>query len=170
MWCKVGQVIGGMESMNTTVVGAAAEGVFVSRYEHTLDSKKRLTIPSDWRELAGEPKRLFVLPGVNDKCLCVYPAREMTRRMERLRNLSIADEKGRQLARTLASRSDLVPWDSQGRIRVKDELLDFAGISSHAMLVGTFDGFEIWDPDTWRELEGSVDQSGLGEAARYVGF
>lgn len=159
-----------MEKDDRMAAVGGGEGVFVSRYTHSLDTKKRLTIPSDWRELAGVPKRLFVLPGVNDQCLCVYPAREMTRRMERLRNLSIADEKGRQLARTLASRSDLVPWDSQGRIRVKDELLDFAEISTQAMLVGTFDGFEIWNPERWQKQEDAVDQAGLGEAARYVGF
>ena len=134
-----------------------------------MDTKKRLTIPSDWRELVGVPNRLFVLPGVNDKCLCVYPAREMTRRMERLRNLSIADRKGRQLARTLASRSDLVPWDSQGRIRVKDELLDFAELKKDVVLVGTFDGFELWNPDTWKSIA-NMDQDSLGEAAQYVGF
>ena len=159
-----------MESSDINGMSSEANGVFVSSYLHSLDTKKRLTIPSDWRELAGVPKRLFVLPGVNVKCLCVYPAREMTRRMESLRNLSIADEKGRQLARTLASRSDLVPWDSQGRIRIKDDLLAFAGITSQAMLVGTFDGFEVWDPERWQQLAQAMDQDGLGEAARYVGF
>jgi MraZ protein len=148
----------------------SGQGVFVNTYTHSLDSKKRLTIPSDWRELVGVPRRLFVLPGVNVKCLCVYPAREMTRRLEKLRNLSIADEKGRQLARTLASRSDLVPWDSQGRIRIKDDLLDFAELANQVILVGTFDGFELWSPDKWKQQIGSTDQTGLGEAARYVGF
>src|SRR5690349_5980538 len=108
----------------------AGRGVFVNTYTHALDAKKRLTIPSDWRELAGVPTRLFVLPGVNDQCLCVYPAREMVRRMERIRSLSVADELGQQFARTLASRSDFVPWDSQGRIRIKDELLDYAGLTN----------------------------------------
>jgi len=148
----------------------AGQGVFVNTYTHSLDSKKRVTIPSDWRELAGVPRRLFVLPGVNDKCLCVYPAREMTRRLEKLRNLSIADEKGRQLARTLASRSDLVPWDTQGRIRIKDELLDFADLKNQVVMVGTFDGFELWNPDRWKEQSTSMDQPKLGDAARYVGF
>lgn len=147
-----------------------ADGVFVNTYAHSLDGKKRLTIPSDWRELAGAPGRLFVLPGVNDKCLCVYPAREMTRRMERIRNLSIADAKGRHLARALASRSDLVPWDSQGRIRIKDPLLDYADLQREVVLVGTFDGFELWNPDRWAEQEGGFDANGLGEAAQYVGF
>lgn len=159
-----------MEANDIGMQVGAGEGVFVNTYVHSLDTKRRLTIPSDWRELAGVPKRLFVLPGVNDKCLCVYPAREMTRRLERLRNLSIADAKGRQLARTLASRSDLTPWDSQGRIRIKDDLLDFAAIANQAVLVGTFDGFEIWNPDLWKETEDSVNPQDLGEAARYVGF
>ena len=160
-----------MENRNISAANEmAGQGVFVNTYTHSLDSKKRLTIPSDWRELVGVPRGLFVLPGVNDKCLCVYPAREMTRRLEKLRNLSIADEKGRQFARTLASRADLVPWDSQGRIRVKDELLGYADLVNQVVLVGTFDGFELWSPDRWKEQTGSLDQPDLGEAARYVGF
>lgn len=148
----------------------AAQGVFVNTYTHSLDPKKRLTIPSDWRELVGTPKKLFVLPGVNTKCLCAYPAREMTRRLEKLRNLSIADDRARQLARVLASRSDLVPWDSQGRVRIKDELLEYAELINVVVLVGTFDGFELWSPDRWKEQISSVDQSALGDAARYAGF
>jgi MraZ protein len=159
-----------VEERDIARTGEAGQGVFVNTYTHSLDSKKRLTIPSDWRELAGVERRLFVLPGVNDKCLCVYPAREMTRRLEKLRNLSIADEKGRHLARTLASRSDLVPWDSQGRIRIKDDLLNFAGLVNQVVLVGTFDGFELWTPDLWKEQQQSAERSGLGDAARYVGF
>ena len=160
-----------MEDKDTGGGGdAAVHGVFVNTYTHGLDPKKRLTIPSDWRELAGVPKRLFVLPGVNDQCLCVYPAREMVRRLERIRSLSMADERGRQFTRTLASRSDLVPWDSQGRIRVKDELLNYAGLKTDVVLVGTFDGFELWSPEKWKQQQASVTQSSLGEAARYVGF
>lgn len=148
----------------------AGQGVFVNTYTHSLDSKKRLTLPADWREVVGVPRRLFVLPGVSVRCLCAYPAREMTRRLEKLRNLSIADDKGRQLARALASRSDLVPWDSQGRIRIKDDLLDYAELVNQVVLVGTFDGIELWSPDRWKEQMGSMDQPQLGDAARYVGF
>ncbi len=146
------------------------EGVFVNTYTHTLDSKKRLTIPSEWRELVGVPGRLLVLPGIKVRCLCLYPAHEITRRLEKLRSLSIADAKGRQLARTLAARSDFVPWDSQGRIRIKDELLEYAGLENVVVLVGAFDRFELWNPDRWKEESGAVDDPALEEAALYVGF
>ena len=64
-------------------------GAFVNRYEHALDTKSRLTIPSDWRELVGVPHRVLVMPGIEDPCLTVYPARELAQRMQSIRKLSI---------------------------------------------------------------------------------
>jgi MraZ protein len=151
-------------------VDGGAGGVFVGRFTHSLDPKRRITIPSDWRELVGVPRRLLVLPGVNDKCLCVYPVHEVMRRRESLGRLSIADEKGRQFARSLASRSDQVSIDPQGRIRIKDDLLEFAGLTNVVVMSGTFDGFELWNPDRWNEQIGLTGQSSMGEAAKYVGF
>lgn len=170
MWFKVGH--GGVQVAkdDTSRLDELGIGGFVGEFTHSLDSKKRMTIPSDWREMAGVPQRLFVLPAINNKCLCVYPARDMARRLERLRNLSMADTEGRQLARTLASRSDLVSWDSQGRIRIKDHLLDRAQINNQVVLVGAFETFELWNPDLYREAMSSVDESSLGDVARRAGF
>jgi len=160
-----------VEDRDITMAGelAGQDLPFVSTYTHALDSKKRLTIPSDWREIAGVPRRLLVLPGVDVKCLCVYPAREMTRRLEKLRELSIADERGRQFARTLASRSDLVAWDSQGRIRIKDELLDYAGLINQVELTGALDHFELWSPENLK-LTNPMEPKALADAIRSVGF
>ncbi len=146
------------------------QGVFVGHFTHSLDPKKRLTIPSLWRELAGSQRRLFVLPVFDVKCLRIYPAFEMTLFRERLRELSKSGPKGRQFARTLGSRSDWVAWDSQGRIRIKDELLGYAGLANQVELVGTFDGFELWSPNAWKAESESVDEPLIEEAAREVGF
>lgn len=145
------------------------QGMFVSTFRHSLDPKRRLTIPSEWRAQVGEPRGLYVLPDVHHRCLCVLPAKAILPRLERMKQHSIADMKARQFARTLASQSDLVTWDTQGRIRVKDDLLDFAGLKDDVALVGAFDSFELWNPDRLKE-QGGMDPSGLQEAARYVGF
>lgn len=160
----------GNEGQDVVVSGLAGQGVFVNRYTHTLDAKKRLTIPSDWREVVGMPQCVIVLPGVSAPCLSVYPAREMARRLEKLRNVSIADPRARQHARMLASRSNLLPWDSQGRIRVGDDLLREAGLENEVVLVGAFECFELWSPQRWNAQTQSEMQSSLGEAAEYVGF
>jgi len=96
----------------------------------------------------------------------------MTRIMDKMRKHSIADAKARQFARILGSQSDLVSWDAQGRIRIKDDLLSFAGILDQVVMVGTFDSFEIWNPENLKLTGGigQVNQDDLRDAARYVGF
>jgi len=143
--------------------------VFVGRFVHSLDKKKRLTIPSEWRAQVGEPKGLYVLPDVHHRCLCVFPAAEMVRRLERMREYSIADERARRFARVLASQSDITSWDSQGRIRIKDELLEFARLADQVVMIGAFDRFEVWD-STCLDEAGGLERGDLLEAAKYVGL
>jgi len=147
----------------------AGLGMFVGEYVHNLDPKKRLTIPSVWRSQVGKPKSVYVLPDFHHPCLNVFPAAEMAHRLEKLRRHSMADRQARQFARVLGESSDLLSWDSQGRIRIKDKLLDFAGLQERVVLVGALDRFELWNPD-YREEAGALDQERLEEAARYVGF
>ena len=149
-------------------VEGLSSGVFVGSFLHSLDPKRRLTIPSEWRDIAG-PGTLYVLPGIDQACLCVFPGQELVQRLHRIRNHSIADPKARQFARVLGSQSQLLPWDSQGRIRIKDELLASARLVNQVVLVGAFERFELWDPELWKAT-GSMDRANLSDAARYVGI
>ena len=88
--------------LDKEVVG---QGVFVNIFIHSLDPKRRLTIPSAWRAQVGEPKSLYVLQHIHDCCLCVIPAAVMIERINRMKQHSIADRKARQFARVLASRT-----------------------------------------------------------------
>lgn len=146
-----------------------AQGVFVGNFTHLLDPKKRLTIPSEWREHVGNPQSLYVLPGVVRRdFLLVFPAREMIQRLQRVRSHSIADPQASQFTRILGSQSQLAPWDTAGRIRVKDELLSSATLTEAVVLVGAIDHFELWNPELWQQVNAAG--ADLGEAARYVGF
>ena len=147
---------------------------FLGNFVHALDGKKRLTIPAEWRELTGTPAQLVVLPSVtesdSDRCLWVYPLREWNRRLEKLRAVSSADENIRRALRVLASRSEMLTWDGVGRLRVRDELLNHAGLTSQVMLVGAFERFELWEPELWKQQVGSVDSTSLKKAVQFVGL
>ena len=149
---------------------AVPGGLFVNIYEHSLDAKRRLTIPVIWRKLVGDPEELLVMPDVNERCLNAHPSREMSHRLDMLRKKSLADEQSRRMARRLGHQSDLVGLDKQGRIRIKDSLLAFVGIEEKVVLVGTFDGFEIWNPDDWQRSQDDPDGPSLKDAMKYVGF
>jgi len=162
-----------MEQKNITMgLGGLAGGppLFVDTYIHGLDAKKRLTIPSEWRALVGEPERLFVLPSTVERCLSVYPAREIVRRLQKMQDFSETDESAQNNMRELSANANWVPWDAQGRIRIKDNLLEYAQLSSEVVLVGVFARFELWSPDLWKQKQPVIDQQKLGTAARSVGL
>ena len=169
-WDKVHRKKGQMEQRVTTELDELLNaGAFVGCYTHSLDGKKRVTIPSDWREAAGNPT-LYVLPGVGVHCLYVVTAREMAQRLEKFRSVSIANAQAMKFSRDFFSRADRVVLDSQGRIRVKDALLEQAGILNQMVLVGVGSRFELWSPESWNEQNSQLDQSKFAEAAQFIGF
>ncbi|MCX6996736.1 MAG: hypothetical protein NTV49_06545 [Kiritimatiellaeota bacterium] len=163
-----GSIVGEKDTMENG--GTTGMSGFIGNVIHSLDSKKRLTIPADWREMAGAPPHLVVLPSVTEKCLWVYPERIWNLRLESLRAVSSANEAVRQAMRVWASQSERVSWDAQGRIRIKDELLGHAELSNQVVLVGAFERMELWEPDLWKQQVGSVDQISLKKAVQSVGL
>lgn len=144
-------------------------GVFLGEFQHSLDPKKRLTIPSEWRAQVSVPQSLFVLPDFYHKCLNVFPASVMAEKMEKMKKQSMSDRKAMEFARILGSASDLVSWDGQGRIRIKDKLLEFAGLDEQVLMVGAMYKFQLWKPEN-RPDAGEIDQVQLAEAGRYINF
>lgn len=144
--------------------------VFVDTFVHALDAKKRLTIPSEWRSLVGPPERLFVLPSSVERCLDVYPVRTMAELLNNMPKTSATDSEGQSRLREISANANLVPWDAQGRIRIKDNLLDYAELTSDVVLVGVFNRFELWSPKLWKQKQPVIDQQKLGMAVRSVGL
>lgn len=159
-----------VESPNVDkMTGLAGQGTFVGRFAHALDPKRRLTIPAVWRLQTGNPPVLYVFPDIKEKCLCLFPAADWMRRIEKLRHHSLTDSRARQLARTLGSQSELLPWDVQGRIRIKDDLLAHAGLVDEVILVGAFEYIELWNAASLAEAN-AAQPTGLDDVAEYVGI
>ena len=142
---------------------------FVHHFVHALDAKKRVTIPAEFRERIPETNGLYMLPGVPERCLYLYAPREFDIRLEKLQHDARGDRKVRRFLAKLGAWTDFSAWDGQGRIRIKDNLLDYAGIKDHAMLVGAFEMIEVWAPGSW-EATNPMDDKELREAAEYAGF
>jgi len=144
--------------------------LFVGEFTHSLDPKKRLTIPAVWRAQVGAPRSVFVMPDFFEKCLNVYPATNMAHKLEKLRaTASISDRKAMAFASRLGAASELVSWDSQGRIRIRDQLLNFAGIQGQIVMVGALDKFQLWSRELRPPIE-EIDQQSLLEAGKEVLF
>ena len=99
--------------------------MFIGSYEHTIDVKGRMAVPSRFREQLGEV--MYVTRWL-DKCLALYPESEFKKISDKLAALSQADVNARNFRRLFFSEATEVVPDKQGRINIAARLRQFAGI------------------------------------------
>lgn len=136
--------------------------MFMGEYNHTLDTKGRLTIPSKLRDGLGES---FVLTKGMDGCLFVYGLTEWEVFAEKLRSLPMVDKKTRQFTRFFLAGADTVTVDKMGRILLPHNLREFADINKDAVLIGVGNRVEIWSKERW---EGTVSFEDMDEIAGHM--
>ena len=141
--------------------GAAAP--FMGRHAHRLDPKKRLTIPSGWRSLMGDTG-VYLMPGISRPCLMLMPESVMSGFVGRLQGMQLSNPEEMDLMLTLASESDHLSFDAQGRIRIKDDHLAYAGLTGEVILASAFNRIECWNPENWETR--SSTSANLTEAAK----
>ncbi|MGF1449927.1 MAG: division/cell wall cluster transcriptional repressor MraZ [Opitutales bacterium] len=156
---------------------ATATG-FSGEHFHSLDEKKRLTVPARWRqavfgakgrpgkatkgeagETAGETNRGGVVP--EEDCflampnpngsITVHPPGAVLRLKERLADVSMGDTRSLQVMQIIFGRSEFLKFDSQGRFMLPEVLLKHADLQKEAVLVGMVANFHIWSPQRHRE-------------------
>ena len=134
-------------------------------YQHTLDAKGRLFIPSRLREELGDS---FVVTKGLDECLFLYPLHAWKALEDRIRQLPMS--KSRNLQRFFLSAAADVAVDKQGRIVVPPGLRSHAKLQRDVTIIGVLDRAEIWDRQRWGEYTGQLDAGSVAEAMEELGF
>ncbi|PSO47864.1 MAG: cell division/cell wall cluster transcriptional repressor MraZ [Actinobacteria bacterium QS_8_72_14] len=120
--------------------------MFVGEYQHTLDSKGRLILPSAFREPL---EKGLVITVSQDRCLKVHPRAEWQRVLEGLRELRSTDEQQRKFLRVMTSQAHLDELDKQGRITIPGRLREYALLQRDVAVVGADSAIELWDAERW---------------------
>lgn len=139
------------------IVGDWGEtAVFLGQYEHSLDEKGRLTIPSRFREeLTG---RLVVTRGL-DHCLFLYPYSEWQELGQRLRALPMTQRDARAFVRLLFAGATEQSLDRQGRLLLPASLREYAGIERDVIILGVANRVELWSKERWLAYETEASQA-----------
>ena len=116
----------------------------------SLDVKHRIAIPKPLRDMLSTDSEvvLYVAPGT-DGSLSLYPEEAFARLAERLAQTSPNARQVRDYSRLFYARATRVSFDTQGRIRLPQELVELAGLKREVMLLGVQDHFELWDKGQW---------------------
>jgi MraZ protein len=124
--------------------------MFIGEYKHTIDSKKRLAIPSKFRK---ELKEKAIITRGLDQCLVLYPIKEWEKMSKKLENLPTSQIEARNFARIMLSGASEVEFDKLGRILIPDFLKNYAFLKKNAAILGISNRIEIWDEEKWQEYK-----------------
>ena len=144
---------------------------FKGQAEYSVDSKGRVAIPAKMRNaLSPEAKNTFTITRGFEKCISLFPLNEWARKEQQIAELNMYRTENRDFIRTIMMWADEVTLDAQGRISIPKALMDAAEIKETALIIGSLDHIEIWDPEAFRAWEGGLGSDYPTLAERVMGM
>lgn len=120
--------------------------MLIGEYNHSIDAKKRLSIPSKFRKELG--KSSVITKGL-DNSLYIYPLKAWEALAGKLSKLPVGQSGTRSFVRLMLGGASEVENDQLGRILVPDYLKEYAGLKKEVIVIGMYDHLEIWDKEKW---------------------
>src|SRR5476649_878790 len=104
-----------------------ATHVYSGRFDHGLDDKNRLTIPSLWRWPHADTDTFLAIPHP-DGYIAVLPPARVAALLADLGGKKISDSEAQAVKARIFSEAQSFTFDKQGRFGVSADLLEHAGI------------------------------------------
>ena len=141
--------------------------MFMGEYNHTIDAKGRLIVPSKFRELLGNG---FVVTKGLDGCLFVYPNEEWATIEEKFRSIPLTTKDARKFSRFFFAGAASCEVDKQGRILLPQGLREYAGLQKDVVLAGVLSRIEIWSKERWQDTNAYDDMDEIAEHMAGLGL
>ena len=139
--------------------------MFVGTFEHSLDDKGRVVLPSTFRSYVADRGFLSKLDG----CLGLWTPEEFQTVASLLRDRVREGQVSQDALRVFAADAAEVRPDSQGRISIPQRLREFGGLERDLIINGRLDRIEIWSVDRWTDVSSTADQN-LADAVADLGI
>ena len=120
--------------------------MLIGEYEHSLDAKGRLIMPSKLREDIGEK---FIITKGLEGCLFGFSKQEWTNFEEKLKTLPLTNKNARDFVRFFLSGATECEIDKQGRFLIVANLRQYASMEKEVVIIGVGTRIEIWNKQKW---------------------
>lgn len=141
--------------------------MFMGEYNHSIDAKGRLIVPSKFREQLGSE---FVVTKGLDGCLFVYSNEEWKHIEEKFREIPLTTKDARKFSRFFFAGAASCEVDKQGRILLPANLREYAGIEKEVVSVGVLSRVEIWSKERWQDNGDYEDMDEIAEHMAEMGL
>ena len=136
--------------------------VFIGHHENKVDSKGRMSIPSDFRKVLDDkdqsrdpgtpPRMLMVFGDERRQYVEVLTMKRLAILTKKIRRLDHGDPRRADLETLIYEQSQQLIVDETGRIVMPPRARQKLGLDDRALVLGRGDTFRIWNPDTHAAL------------------
>jgi MraZ protein len=135
--------------------------MFLGQFEHSIDEKGRLTIPSRYRDVL-DGNSLVLTTGF-EHSLFVMSSELFAIFANQVRSKPITNPTSRQFRRFFFSNAQELEIDKMGRILLPAFLRESANLKDSAILAGNGEYFELWSPENWKRMQETLNDSDANE-------
>lgn len=139
---------------------------FKGQAEYSVDSKGRIAIPAKMRNaLNPAAKNTFTITRGTDRCIWIYALDYWEEMEAQYARLNTFRSEERDFLRLTMMWAEEVVLDGQGRIGIPRPLMEHAGVTERALIIGVLNRIEIWNPDVFstRLASAAADYETLAE-------
>ena len=113
-------------------------------YEHQVDAKNRIRIPSRFKNSIGQN---YVFVKGPNKCISIFPESVFNERYGKFSNVSIFDAEGQKALMEVYSSVYTAQEDGQGRVVIPEKLRNYAEIDKEVVSIGMGDHVDLFSLD-----------------------
>ena len=141
--------------------------MLIGTYRHSIDSKKRMRMPSKFKcELGAN----FVITKGTGKNLFVFSADEFKGLYEKMTAIPLFDVEAQKPVRKFLSSAFDMEEDAQGRVLLPKELVSYANITKNIVFVGSGRQIRVFAEDVWNERASGRDYEKMRQIMRQDGL
>ena len=128
--------------------------MLIGEYQHSIDAKSRIIVPSKFRDELGNK---FILTKGLDNCLFIFSMEEWSKFEEKLKSLPVASKDARAFVRYFFAGAVECEIDRQGRLIIPQNLREHAKIEKELVAIGVLSRVEIWSRQEWEKYSNGED-------------
>ena len=148
-----------MKCGNMSHNGGISISSFYGEFKFNRDSKGRIQLPAEFRELMsfGDNPRMLVMTKGPDDCIYVFMPKDFEKYTAKFSEMQIGKKDKNRLKRIMASSTVNCKIDGQWRMKLPEKLVRHAAIEKEVKIVGLLDKIELWNPTRYEAYIKSGD-------------
>jgi len=126
--------------------------LFKGQFTYSVDAKGRVSIPAKLRKyVSPEANDTFVMTRGTSLCIDIYPQDQWQKFEDRLEKLNSFQPNDAKFIRMILQYAVEDTLDTQSRILVPQNLLQYANIEKEVLILGALKKIELWNPAVYEE-------------------